>query len=89
MLGNAGSGLTSAPPTRCELKVKWVPIRVELRVALLSCCRNGKRGLPVFADICRDGLVVVSWSPAEASWKIFAIFVLWLKLLAERERSGV
>lgn len=43
----------------------------------------------MFADICRAGVVVVSCSPAEASRKIFAIFVLWLRLFAERERSGV
>lgn len=89
VVGSVGSGLTSAPSTRGGLGVESVPVRVVLRLALPLCCENGKRGLPMFADICRAGVVVLSCSPAEASRKIFAIFVLWLRLFAERERSGV
>ena len=90
MVGNVDSGVISdGTPIRCGLRMESASIGIIFRASLSLCRESGKRNLFVFADIFLDGVVKGSCNPADASSKIFAIFVLWLKLLAERERSGV
>lgn len=70
------------------LRYPGVPWRLILPNCTLRACDSGIRDLPVFDDICREG-VWLSRIDVAAFWKMLDIWTLWLGVMVDRERPGV